>query len=140
MLVSTGGNTSSQTSAIVIQGVNSGVINDATLSRFFKRELGMGIALGLILGFITFVRVYAFKHLFLETMVVSISVALIVMLSVLLGSGSAGCIAPHRSGSSVFCRAFFSNFNGHFGNFDILLYSITYFNVINTVFDCKIDN
>ena len=75
MLVSTGGNTSSQTSAIVIQGVNSGVINDATLSRFFKRELGMGVALGLILGFITFVRVYAFKHLFLETMVVSISVS-----------------------------------------------------------------
>ena len=87
MLVSTGGNTSSQTSAIVIQGVNSGVINDTTLGRFFKRELWMGFALGIILGVITFIRVYAFKHLLLETIVVSVSVALIVMLSVLLGSG-----------------------------------------------------
>lgn len=89
MLVSTGGNTSSQTSAIVIQGVNSGVINDTTLGRFFKRELGMGFALGIILGVITFIRVYAFafKPLLPESIVVSISVALIVMLSVLLGSG-----------------------------------------------------
>lgn len=87
MLVSTGGNTSSQTSAIVIQGVNSGVINDTTMGRFFKRELWMGFSLGIILGVLTFVRVYAFKHLFLESIVVSVSVALIVMLSVLLGSG-----------------------------------------------------
>lgn len=86
MLVSTGGNTSSQTSAIVIQGVNSGVINDATLTRFFRRELVMGIALGLFLGIVTFARVYAFKHYLLGTIVVSVSVAVIVMLSVLLGS------------------------------------------------------
>lgn len=87
MLVSTGGNTSSQTSAIVIQGMSSGIINDSTVRRFLKRELLMGLVLGLFLGLVTSVRAYYFEQNIAGTIIVSLSVMLIVLLSVLLGAG-----------------------------------------------------
>lgn len=86
MLVSTGGNTSSQTSAIVIQGMSSGDINDSNMSKFLKREFLIGFILATFLAAIAFARVYFFYHAPKESIVVSMSLGIVVLLSVLFGS------------------------------------------------------
>lgn len=87
MITSTGGNTSSQTSALVIQGVNSGEITDINIGRFLRREFLMALAIGLSLGVVSFVRVYI-THAgnVWGNLVVSLSLAVIVVVSVMLGS------------------------------------------------------
>ena len=50
MLTSTGGNSSSQTSALVIQGMASGEINASNIPRFLRRELGMAVMMAILLG------------------------------------------------------------------------------------------
>ncbi len=92
MLTSSGGNASSQTSALAIQGMATGEIDEASSIRFVRRELVMAALIGLMLGFFSFVRTYG-MHLFFGspfsmegTIAVSISLALIVFVSVLLGS------------------------------------------------------
>jgi magnesium transporter len=87
MLISTGGNSSSQTSALVIQGMASGEINRSNIQRFFSRELRMAGMLSLTLGIVSFIRVYLTYHNFWGSVVVSLSLALIVLFSVVLGSG-----------------------------------------------------
>lgn len=86
MLVSTGGNTSSQTSAIVIQGLSSGDINDSNMHKFLKREFLIGFALAVFLSLIAFIRIYAFHHDFSGSLVVSLSVGIVVFMSVFFGS------------------------------------------------------
>lgn len=86
MLTSTGGNTSSQTSALVIQGMASGEITESNTSRFLLRELRMAAMLALILGIFSFLRVYlTYGHL-LKSFAVSLSLFVIVLVSVVLGS------------------------------------------------------
>lgn len=86
MLVSTGGNTSSQTSAIVIQGMSSGTINDSNLTKFLRRELLIGSVLAVTLSSVAFSRVYFFHHNFWGSFVVALSLGIVVLLSVLFGS------------------------------------------------------
>ncbi|MBP6870146.1 magnesium transporter [Candidatus Babeliales bacterium] len=86
MLVSAGGNTSSQTSAIVIQGLSSGDINDSNVRKFLKREFFIGFVLAIFLSFIAFGRIYAFHHDFWGSVVVSLSLGLVVFMSVFFGS------------------------------------------------------
>lgn len=86
MLVSTGGNTSGQTSAIAIQGMSSGDINESNMFKFIRRELMIGFLLATVLGLIAFARVYAVHHDMLGSFVVSFSLGLIVLFSVLLGA------------------------------------------------------
>ena len=88
MLTSTGGNTSSQTSAVVIQGMASGDIHFANMARFLKREFLMSLTLAILLGIASFIRVHATTSgSILEGVVISMTVALIVLLATLLGSG-----------------------------------------------------
>lgn len=88
MLTSTGGNTSSQTSAVVIQGMASGDIHFDNMARFLKREFLMSLTLAVILGIASFVRVQATTSgSMLESAVISGTVALIVLLATMLGSG-----------------------------------------------------
>lgn len=87
MLISTGGNTSSQTSAVVIQGMASGEITSDNMSRFLRREFCMAISIASILGIFSFIRVYLTYGDFIGAVAVSASLSLIVMVSVLLGSG-----------------------------------------------------
>lgn len=87
MLASTGGNSSSQTSAVVIQGMASGEISSDTINRFLRRESLMAIFIALILGGFSFIRVYLTYGEFFGSLAVSISLALIVLVAVLLGSG-----------------------------------------------------
>ena len=86
MLVSTGGNTSSQTSAIVIQGLSTGDINDSNVRKFLKREFLIGAVLAIFLSMIAFARIYAFHHFFWGSLVVSLSLGIVVFMSVVFGS------------------------------------------------------
>jgi magnesium transporter len=86
MLTSTGGNTSSQTSALVIQGLATGEIDDTTMGRFIRRELIMSLMIALVLGAFSFFRIYFVYGNMLGSLVVSMSLALIVLVSVILGS------------------------------------------------------
>lgn len=86
MLVSTGGNTSSQTSAIAIQSMSSGDVNESNIVKFLRRELLIGCFLSIILSTVSFLRVYTVYHNFIGSIVVSISLGLIVLFSVVLGA------------------------------------------------------
>ncbi len=87
MIQSTGGNSSSQSSAIVIQGLSSGELNDSNMQRFFRREALMSLLMGTILAIVSFIRIYTMhtsSHL--KNVAVSVSLGLIVVASMLLGS------------------------------------------------------
>jgi magnesium transporter len=92
MVISTGGNASSQTSALAIQGMASGDIDIDSSARFVRRELMMGLILGTMLGIFSFVRMYAMHHFFNEpfnvvgSIAVSCSLMAIVFFAILLGS------------------------------------------------------
>lgn len=86
MLVATGGNTSSQTSAIVIQGLSSGDINDSNVRKFLKREFFIGFVLAVFLSMIAFLRIYMFHQEVWGSLVVSMSLGAIVFMAVLFGS------------------------------------------------------
>ena len=87
MLVSTGGNTSTQTSAVVVQGLASGEIHPSNIRRFLRREFFMAFCLAIVLGITAFLRVYYIsQHSFLISIAVGVSISAVVMTSVLLGS------------------------------------------------------
>lgn len=86
MLVSTAGNTSGQTSAIIIQGMSSGDINDSNISKILRREFFIGFSLSILLAIVAFARVYAYHQFFWGSVVVSLSLGIIVFASVLFGS------------------------------------------------------
>lgn len=88
MLTSTGGNTSNQTSAIVIQGIATGDIDFGNMLRFMRREILMAIVLGLVLGITAFIRVYLTSHALTESLIASGTVSAIVITAVVLG----GCV------------------------------------------------
>ena len=88
MLISTGGNSSSQTSALVIQGMAAGEIRPDNFGRFLKRECRMAAVIALILGLFSFIRVYlTYNNNIIGAFAVSLSLSIIVLVSVLLGSG-----------------------------------------------------
>lgn len=86
MLVSVGGNTSSQTSAVVIQGMASGEILPASIMRFLRRELCIAIFLAIALAITGFLRVWFTTHDVWQSSVISLTLFLIVLVSVSLGS------------------------------------------------------
>ena len=88
MLISTGGNASSQTSAFVIQGITSGEITTSNWGRFVRREMLIGAAIAVVLGLFSFARImvtHGTAHYF-GAIAVSMSLSLIVMVSILLGA------------------------------------------------------
>lgn len=86
MLISTGGNTSSQTSAVVIQGMASGDVTFSNMRRFLRREFMMASVLACILGIASFARVYITGGSMLESAVISGTLSIIVLLAAMLGS------------------------------------------------------
>ena len=86
MLISTGGNTSGQASAIAIQGMSSGAINESNMGKFLRRELFIGSVLGFLLGVVSFFRVYSYSQEPIGSFVVSISLGLLVVISILFGA------------------------------------------------------
>jgi magnesium transporter len=87
MLTSTGGNSSSQTSALAIQGMATGEINETTKIRFIKREFLMALALGVFLGAVACFRIYLTDRIFnLRSFAIGASLSLIIIISMTLGS------------------------------------------------------
>lgn len=86
MLISAGGNASSQTSAVIIQGMASGEIHPGNFRRFFKREFGLAFAMACVLGLTGFVRVYLTSKNLIGSVAVSASLATIVVVSMSIGS------------------------------------------------------
>ena len=86
MLISTGGNASSQTSAVIIQGMASGEINKSNMNKFFKREFFLAFAMAITLGITAFIRVYLTSGNLIGSCAVSTSLAGIVMVSIVVGS------------------------------------------------------
>ena len=86
MLTSVGGNTSNQTSAVAICGMASGEFTHDTVRKFLRRELMIASFLSLILGATAFTRVYLTSGVLWESIVVSLTLAIIVLVSVTLGS------------------------------------------------------
>ena len=88
MIQSTGGNSSSQSSALVIQGISSGELHDGNMKRFLRREFLMSAIIGIILGLVSFIRV-VFMHGYdylVGNIAVSLSLGLIVISSTFLGT------------------------------------------------------
>lgn len=86
MLISAGGNTSSQTSGMVLQGMASGEIRTSNMFKFLRREFIMASLLALILGTVAFLRVYWTTTHIMHSFVVSLALGIIVLMSVTLGS------------------------------------------------------
>jgi magnesium transporter len=58
MLISTGGNTGSQSSSLIIRGLAVGDVKPTDWNRVFVREIGQGVVLGLMLAAIAMVRIW----------------------------------------------------------------------------------
>jgi magnesium transporter len=88
MLISAGGNASSQTSAIVIQGLASGELTGLNITRFIRREFFMAGLIAIVLGIFSFIRILVTHGTakLLGAVAVSTSLALIVLVAVILGS------------------------------------------------------
>lgn len=87
MIISTGGNTSSQTSAIVIQGLASGEISDNNIGRFLRREFLMALAIGFSLGLVSFIKISLTNPgNGLANLAISLTLLVIAVTSVMLGS------------------------------------------------------
>ena len=86
MLTSVGGNTSNQTSAVAIRGMVSGEFDESNMKFFLRREFFMASFLALILGLTAFIRVYFTNFIVWDSIVISFTLALIVLVSVTLGS------------------------------------------------------
>ncbi len=86
MLTSVGGNTSNQTSAVAICGMATGEFDSSTMRFFLRREFMMATCLSIILGLTAFTRVYLTSKVLWESIVVSFTLAVIVLVSVTLGS------------------------------------------------------
>ena len=86
MLTSVGGNTSNQTSAVAICGMASGEFDENSMKQFLRREFLMALFLSIILGITAFTRVYFTTDVLWESVVVSLTLSVIVLVSVTLGS------------------------------------------------------
>jgi magnesium transporter len=86
MLMSLGGNTSHQTSAIMIQGIASGEVIPSNVFRFLRREFIMAFCLALVLGLISFARVLMTGASVWHALAISTTASVIVLCAVSLGS------------------------------------------------------
>jgi magnesium transporter len=87
LLISTGGNSGSQSATLVIRGLAVGEIRPKDFMRIFIREAGMGLVLGTGLGAIGFARVLMYKDQHVDfALTVAITLVGIVMVGCTVGS------------------------------------------------------
>jgi len=87
MLISTGGNASHQTSAVVVRGISSGELTKVNTLRFLRREFLIAFLLAVMLGVAAFGRAFWMTRDIYSSFVVSLTLGTIVMLAVTLGGG-----------------------------------------------------
>jgi magnesium transporter len=87
LLISTGGNSGSQSATLVIRGLAVGEIKLRDFMRIFVREAGMGLVLGMGLGAIGFARVLMYKDQHADfALTVALTLVGIVMTGCTVGS------------------------------------------------------
>jgi magnesium transporter len=95
LIISSGGNTGSQASSLIIQALTVGEVTIADWWRVMKREIISGIMLGTVLGLIGFMRVVLWSQIFPEVYgvhylliasVVGVSLIGVVMFGTISGS------------------------------------------------------
>ena len=89
LILSSGGNSGSQSSSLIIRALAVGEVRPRDWIKVFRREAGMGIALGLILGAVGFARVFFLgqvDHTFAMSIAVATSLIAIVTMGTLTGS------------------------------------------------------
>jgi magnesium transporter len=86
ILMSAGGNSGSQTSAVVIQGMASGELTFSNVFRLLRREFLISSVLAGILGGISFARAYFVGGSLMECYAIGISLGLIILVASMLGN------------------------------------------------------
>ena len=86
IIMSAGGNSGSQTSAVIIQGMASGEITFANMFKLLRRELCISSTLAVMLGGISFARAWWLGGSLLECVAISLSLGVIVIISSMLGN------------------------------------------------------
>lgn len=95
LIISSGGNTGSQASSLIIQALTVGEVTLADWWKVMRREIVSGLMLGTVLGIIGFSRVMVWSqifpevygaHYFLVAMVVGVSLIGVVMFGTISGS------------------------------------------------------
>ena len=91
LMISSGGNSGSQASTLIIQAMATGEVRLKHWWRVFRRELVSGFSLGTILGIIGFIRIYVWHFIFPDLygdnwILVGLTVALSLIGIVLWGS------------------------------------------------------
>ena len=86
MLVGAGGNAGNQASVGVVRGIAVGSVNPSNRKSVLMREFSMGVALSIILGLAGFFRAKVFAVPWMETIAITTSLLLIVVISVIVGA------------------------------------------------------
>jgi magnesium transporter len=86
MLISTGGNSGSQSSTLIIRGLATGDLKISDWWRIFQRELGQGLVLGLLLAIIGMARIWMWGDGVEFMITVGATLVLIVVLGCTVGS------------------------------------------------------
>lgn len=86
LLISTGGNSGSQSASLIIRGLAMGDIATRDWWRVFIRELGQGIVMGLLLGVVGAVRVLAWGDGTMFALTIFVTLVGIVVVGCVVGS------------------------------------------------------
>ncbi|MEI6397634.1 MAG: magnesium transporter [Pseudomonadota bacterium] len=86
LVISSGGNSGSQASSLVIRGLAVREMELSDWRRVFGREVLMGLGLGFILGAIGFVRAWTWEHNILIAAIVGISLVGVVLFGSVVGA------------------------------------------------------
>lgn len=86
LIVSSGGNSGSQSATLVIRSLAMGEITKQTAARMLVRELGTGIALGAILGVVGFLRAMIFGGSSLMALTIGLTLVCVVTLGAFIGA------------------------------------------------------
>lgn len=109
LVISSGGNSGSQASSLVIRGLAVREMELKDWWRVFGRETLMGLGLGLILGSIGFLRAWTWEHNLLVSFIVGISLIGVVLFGSVVGAVMPFCIKRMKMDPAVSSSPFIAS-------------------------------
>ena len=98
LMISSGGNSGSQASTLIIQAMAVGDVRLSHWWRVFRREIISGLSLGIILGIIGFIRIYVwhfiFPHLYGDHWIMVASTVSLSLIGIVLWGSLIGSMLP----------------------------------------------